>query len=433
MTEQNPQKLPPVAHSSLLAGGLTGFEGVTVVPFEARVPIEEAAGNFYRNIESTFAPGEAHNDPIELIQQPIESGNATVTEAAEHLINNGSANFDEVEAARALLRHETDMRFSDNGGDGDRVVIERNNNRMNILRDLQSEFVRAKVPGWDATPERRILANGWAEAAGEPIPFPQEYSQASEASVTPDMEIAPAPGNKLENIDPRIESLVENADWLNDRDKEEAIREARRLSGYDGMKNRVITRMNDGQTYWAKEYPTVFTFDGNLRGLYEDYPDDRRNQTAAQAMSGPGDKETHVIIETDDGHVYLFRRTSDPDVHAAAKQTFEVTSTRFNAGNDSGKALSKKIDQEQLKDVVVMPGHPLALARDEETGRQLHTKGNVVRITSVAKTETVHPDHPHLKQEERFRDAPARFLAAMELAKKQQVSADIGPLAVARS
>ncbi len=232
-------------------------------------------------------------------------------------------------------------------------------------------------------------------------------------------------------IDSVVDQYVTNPDSLSDDEKVRAIDVARKEAGIDQMQNRAIVQ-SGGAKYWAAEYPHVFSFNGILRGNFEQVHKDvgQRDNGEAVAISGFGGESTHVIIETDDGHVFTIRRTNDKK--SAALQEFEISSTTMHMGVDGDELLRRPVDTQQLKDVVAMPGHPLVLNSDPESGKQLRTRGNVAKITSVNRTEEdrVPDNHPYLSRPEMISDAPERFLGAVEAARQMDAAVAIGPVAV---
>ncbi len=232
-------------------------------------------------------------------------------------------------------------------------------------------------------------------------------------------------------IDPVIDQYVTNPDSLSDDDKTRAVNTARREAGIDQMQNKAIVQSGEGK-YWAAEYPHVFSFNGILRGNFEQVHKDtsKRDNGEAVAISGFGGESTHVIIETDDGHALTIRRTNDKK--SAALQEFEISSTTMHTGVDGDESLRRPVDTQQLKDVVVMPGHPLVLNSDPESGKKFRTRGNVTKITSVNRTEEdrVPDNHPYLARPEMVSDAPERFLGAVEAARQMDAAVAIGPMAV---
>ena len=231
-------------------------------------------------------------------------------------------------------------------------------------------------------------------------------------------------------MDPRVEVLVKDRQSLSQEDSAQAIEIAKREAGLDQAQNKVIIE-SAGRTYWGAEYPNVFTFNGILRGNFEHIHKDvdQRDNGEQVAIAGPGGESTHVVIETDDGHVFVIRRTNDKK--SAALQTFELSSTTMHMGQEGDELLTREVGTDQLKDVVVMPGYPLVLSPGED-GKSMRTKGNVTRITSLQRTEegSVAEGHPYLQKDDMRRNPSGEFLAAVETARTMSAAEAIGPLAV---
>jgi hypothetical protein len=231
------------------------------------------------------------------------------------------------------------------------------------------------------------------------------------------------------DLDPIIDRYVQAPETLSEEERQAAFIEARRQSALDAAQNRVIVQ-SGGENYWASEHPNVFTFDDSIRGRYEEFHKDPAQRSADQQISGPGGESTHVLIETDDGHMFVIRRTNDRK--SAKAQTFEISSTTKHMGVEGDELIRTPLDTAQLRGVVVRPNAPLVLGRDPESGRQLRTRGNVLRITTMQRTEEgkVAENHPHLQKTEKLRDAPARFLEAVKVARTMEAASDVGPLAI---
>lgn len=254
----------------------------------------------------------------------------------------------------------------------------------------------------------------------------------SEINSAPSFETSDYLG-PLREIDPVVVAYVNDREALTSDDQEQALRIARNESQMDSAQNTVIVQ-SGGENYWASEYPNVFTFDDSLRGSSELFPADEAKRSASEVITGPGGQSTHAIIETDDGHIFVFRRTNDRK--SAARQAFELSSTTMHLGQGEDDTLLRRpIDTEQLRGVVVRPGLPLKLNNDPQSGKSLQTRGNVVRITTVQRTDEgkVAENHPHLNRPDKQRDAPSRFLEAINFARTMEAASKIGPLMVKSS
>jgi hypothetical protein len=241
------------------------------------------------------------------------------------------------------------------------------------------------------------------------------------------------PDTSPEGLDTSPEQLVSayvnNPDSLSDQEKQAALNAAKEQASLDGMRGTIILESGD-EKYWGKEYNNVFVFDGTLRGNYEDFPSDPTRRTGDQQVSGAGGEDTHVMIETDDGHMIVIRRTNDEK--SASEQTFDLSSTSFYEGTAGETAFkTMRVDTTQLKDTVVMVGEPLTLPKAAGS-KKFKSNGKVVKVTTFMRTDEgkVAEGHPYLNDASKQRNTVEEFYRAAELARK--VAGDIGPLALAR-
>lgn len=239
------------------------------------------------------------------------------------------------------------------------------------------------------------------------------------------------------HVSPEVEQFLSQRETLTPQQQKEGYQQARKEAQLDGSSNKVVMELG-GKNYWGKEYPNLFSFDGELRGNYENWaevtPDNESTpQISAQLIKGPGGESTHVFFETDDGHMYAIRRTAGTmGEKNASKQEFEVISTTTHMGQGSGEIVTRKISSEQLKGIFARPGEPLVLGNDPETGKAVQTRGNIRRITSMRKSESgkVAPSHRILSDPEKHRDTPGKFMEAVRQAQQMEAASKVGPLAI---
>lgn len=233
------------------------------------------------------------------------------------------------------------------------------------------------------------------------------------------VEQAPEPANEA-YIGP-IKDLRENpilgrylsGEQLTGADRDEFLKEAKREALIDGSQNKVILDTDTG-SYWGAEHPNIFTFDGILRGNFEESIVDNPSVTdTTQSVAGPGGESTHVMIETDDGEKFIVRRTSGDDVKSASRQTFDLISTATR--DNEGKPTVRQISTDQLRGVVAFPGEQLQLSLNAE-GKVLKTRGKIARITSIVNNDEgrVASNHPYLARAERRRNTVQRFNEALK-------------------
>jgi hypothetical protein len=228
---------------------------------------------------------------------------------------------------------------------------------------------------------------------------------------------------EVPNIDPTILKIAADPDNVQNMPLTEfkaAAVEARRLAAEDAMlRNKRIVRGEDGTAYWAAEYPTVFSFTGEMRGTFNLVPKDPSQWTPAMAMlqnnDAIGGNKNQVIIETDAGEVIRVCRTSPDATLSGYKQTFQLYS---NTMAERGQKDPRPIDQSMLAYAVVVPGMRMKLGMDPATGRNLGSRGNVTRITAIKMNDQnkVASNHGWLKQPDKQSDVLQRYQAAIEAA-----------------
>ena len=257
--------------------------------------------------------------------------------------------------------------------------------------------------------------------------MPNELAPRPTPPVAPGEQQQAAP--RLVAVSQELLDYAANPRQSDEAQKDEVMKEAKRASSLDGARNRVVAHVGE-DVYWGTEQPTVFTFDGTLRGNFDHFGVDP-DQQSAEAVAGPGGDVTHVLIETDDGHAFMVARTSPDETKGAADQEFKMKSTTLHMGKDDGETLARTISSEQLRDVVLVPGQPMTLSPDSK-GKRLSTRGNITRITTVQRREDsrVPENHPYLQKPEMQRNPGETFNAAIEQARRMDVSSVLGPLAV---
>lgn len=181
-------------------------------------------------------------------------------------------------------------------------------------------------------------------------------------------------GNQKQ-IDPGVLALVANPDSLTDpAERRRAINESMRLTWPDSK----VAFDEKGTPHFAQEVSDpgrLFAFNGTIRA-----PQDKANApdqlTPGEQMMVIGNQiagtATHLIIETDDGEMYLIKRTAES--WNGDDQTFTIASTT------QPEAGHRELPSRALKDVVAMIGEPLVMGKDE-SGKNLKTRGAVTKVT----------------------------------------------------
>ncbi len=189
-----------------------------------------------------------------------------------------------------------------------------------------------------------------------------------------------------------------------------AFIEACRLAANDKARHPQLARDRNGQAHWAAHYPHVFTFDGQLRGMFDlvhSDPGQRPDEQLALAEGFPGGALTHVIIETDADERMLIRKVSG-GVQSALYQTFNLTSTGMaRQAAQQGKLLEPRpIATETLAGVVLVPGMVMQLGYDPHTRTHPRSRGNITRITGLQMDEAgkAAPDTLQLQQLDLYTD-----------------------------
>lgn len=239
------------------------------------------------------------------------------------------------------------------------------------------------------------------------------------------LSLAPSPANPNQDptqvLDPAILQLAQdplNNQQMPDAERTRALAHVKKLAALDARNRQKIVKGSDGKPYWAAEYPTVFAFDGQLRGSFDRLPRDPSKLTPEQqiglmtGVEAAGGRFTDVVVETDMGEQVLIRKTSE-DAISSSKQTFDVMSTTIaeEAGRQGQKPTPRSLDTSMLADVVLVPGMPMQLGRDPTTGTMPRTRGNITKITAFRMNEAgeVHPDNHRLKMPESHIDTRERF------------------------
>lgn len=236
---------------------------------------------------------------------------------------------------------------------------------------------------------------------------------------------SPEKNNKPYDIPKEASALITRPETLGDDLREATLTELERIASAHTVPNRKFVE-RDGEKYWAYEYPQVFTFNGQLRGKFEKVHRDHTKRPPEQFIASMGGERglggglTHVVIEMEDGEKVMIEKTT-PDTLSASKQKFEMLSTAMVRGAKPGSdpTARREVSTDMLKDVVVMPGHPLVLNPAQEGGDRLQVaSGNVKSVTGVRleQGEEVAPNNPLLK---RFGDTlvMAEFEHAVEVSK----------------
>jgi len=242
--------------------------------------------------------------------------------------------------------------------------------------------------------------------------------------------VQPAPAAEAQPLgtaDPAIRMLATDPTSLSDSDRQATLTEAKlKAAGAP----RVTVFDKEGRAHVGKEYPEVFTFDGQVRGMFERVNQDPDKLSTGQelALVLGGQRETRgkmsdVIFETDDGQMIRIARTNDR--LSAEFQEFELTSTSQQPGPNGEPAEPMKIDTSMLKGVAVVPGEPMVLGVDPATGKTIRTRGNIISITAFDMSDDgVLPDgHPLRKYTELERDTVQRIEARMAGGQAEQVDA----------
>ncbi len=126
-----------------------------------------------------------------------------------------------------------------------------------------------------------------------------------------------------------------------------------------------------------------------------------------------------MIIETDEGESVLIRKLNGAT--SAMLQQFDIVSTNMaeKAAVNGSELQPRAISTEALAGVVVVPGLPMRLGFDPNTGLAPKTYGNVTRITGLLLNESgeVQYGHPDLARPEKVTDARDRFNDAIRSAR----------------
>ena len=239
----------------------------------------------------------------------------------------------------------------------------------------------------------------------------------SEYGSSPTADPSLRAGNQ-KKIDPSVLALATDPDSItNPTEKRRALSEASRLTWGEP---KVITD-EKGLPHTAEEFTrpeSVFAFNGTIRAsLDKTNPQDQWTSTEQMLTIGgelEGNK-THVIIETDDGEMFLIRRTTES--YNGDDQTFTIASTT------NPEAGHRDIPSKVLKDVVAMVGEQLILGKDETSGKRLKTRGAITKITAFNMAKgPLDPTHPWIVKPERQSDAVKRFGENMKEAKERELA-----------
>jgi hypothetical protein len=253
----------------------------------------------------------------------------------------------------------------------------------------------------------------------------------------------PAPANQIATprvIEPEVLALVQdptNQAGASDAERHAAFERAKQLSDADAGGYKRIVHDKTGEAHWANEYPNVFSFDGQIRGDFDWVHRDVQKRPPEQhlvanhdAIGGP---VTDVIIETDMGEKVLIRKTSG-DTKSAMKQTFDLIS--LNMARDAVKKgevpQARPIDTKTLAGIVLIPGMPMRLGIDPRTGMTPRTQGNITKITGLKMNDAgkVAPNHPMLKDPQRYSSARENFNAAIRAEEQRLGTLGAGSMAV---
>ncbi len=230
-------------------------------------------------------------------------------------------------------------------------------------------------------------------------------------------------------IDPQIALLAASTQPEQFADRDAVLAKARQEAAWDATQNKKIIITGDGPVH-GHEYPHAFTFTSGIRGDFEEIPADRQKWTRAMELAAIGDvmggRDTHVVIEFDDGEQLMVRRTeTGPGEKQSAKyQKFDAISTKMVR---NGQTERRPIDTKALASAVVVPGQPLTLDGKVTTGK-------VARITSFRPDEKGAIDPRRYQQikdrPERASDALDRFNEAMRRAKREHAASSVGAAAM---
>ncbi|HEY4963392.1 MAG TPA: hypothetical protein VIH90_01720 [Candidatus Saccharimonadales bacterium] len=225
-------------------------------------------------------------------------------------------------------------------------------------------------------------------------------------------------------LDALIQRLATDPDGLSTEDRQEALVIAKTEARWDATQNKIVVVNGAGEEYLGAEYPNIFSFDGQIRGQYEEVPDDRANwSTGMQLATDMGGKFNDVIIEFDNGEMVHVQKTSGDKV-GGKLQTFDITSTKA-VKNGVEK---QPIKSEALAGVVAIPGERLRM------GSTL-SEGTVSRVTAFSMDEPSRKsaEQVQFKKPELKRQVIGRFNNALEEAIKTHEAHSLGEVAITGS
>lgn len=164
---------------------------------------------------------------------------------------------------------------------------------------------------------------------------------------------------QIGSVDPMIRILAANSGSVDPAVKAAKLQEAEDIA--DRSPN-VVATDSKGTPHKGREYPDVFSFNGELVG-----------------KEGVTPPQTHVVIETDDGHAIVIKKEAGatPD----APDTYDLMATSHQAGRTNEPLASMKFGAEAFQDGLVVPGEPFVFT-DPATGKRISTRSSVTRITS---------------------------------------------------
>ncbi len=256
------------------------------------------------------------------------------------------------------------------------------------------------------TPDELMEALGApaiAQSGGDVTPVPE--TKASDTIAAAEVQ---------SGVDPDLRTLIENPDALSPKERQRIVEKAEVQAAWESAKHRVVVMDKTGQPYWGAEFPSVFAFNGQMRGKFGRVPKDRDKWTPgmqAAGLSGEramGGAYNTVIIAFDDGEKVVVRKKNE--AISADAQQFEIISTSRSRKN--GEISREDLPSELLDGVIVVPGEPLVLGADA-SGKRMRSRGLVTKITAMEHDDNglVPSNHPHLQKAEKQRNTLNDFRA----------------------
>lgn len=327
----------------------------------------------------------------------------------------GSVDMERLEEQLHAIRYVRSLTGSHNLS-GDVFIEDAGNDEKDFVITFRSPDVESAIAPTELGSDRMSISAAIERLSGQP--------ETPETGAKPENAVEST--GKKRDIDPSIRLLASSESTMTDEERDTLLQLAIKESSLDSLQNRVIVTGSDGNEHWGAEHPNVFSFNGGIRGLFDQVPKDATERDGAmQATFVLGGEAvakgsfTTVIFELDDGEQIAIKRTNERV--SSTKQTFQLSSTsHIRSESQAGRHASAiDLDTSMLDGVVVVPGESLVLGRDPESGKRIRSRGKVVKITTVAANEegVVPPNHPYLtKKPELRRDAIGKFNAAVRQA-----------------